>query len=77
MEMQNALYQWVNGALCWNNASVCYFQNMFLAFGVSPQTSAGVPFLAPYSATPTFPSTPQWEYPAGAQAYSEYSFILI
>jgi len=42
-------YQWMNGALglCRNNASVSYFQNMLLAFGVSPQTSAGAPFLDP------------------------------
>jgi len=40
--------QWMNGALCKNNASVSYFQNMFSAFGVSPQTSADrVPFLDP------------------------------
>ena len=40
-------YQWMNGALRRNYASVSYFQNMFSAFGVSPQTTAGIPFLDP------------------------------
>ena len=74
--------QWMNGALCRNNSSVSYFQNMFSAFGVSPQTSAGVPFLDPCSATPTFPSTPPWGISCGRPCLvnilsSSYKFILI
>jgi len=56
-------YQWMNGA-----CSILFSKLCFRLYGVSPQTSARVPFLDPCSATPTFPSTLRGEYPAGAQA---------
>ena len=73
----------MNGALCRNNASVSYVQNMFSAFGVSPQTSAGVNILgSPVVRRPLSLLPPPWGISCGRPGLVNilsfsYKFILI
>jgi len=64
-------YQWMNGALCRNNASVglSYFQNVFGFWGFVPDLCRSSILGPSVMRRPLSPLPLRGEYPGGAQAY--------